>query len=356
MAGFAPARRANTKARIGIYGAGGSGKTMASLLIAQGLVPGGRVALADCEGGKSAQYGSDFAFETVVLGSPFTPPRLMWAVEQAVKGKFDVLIVDGISPFWSGPGGVLSVVDASKNRGGGWAEGTPTHQKIIDAIVHCPIHIIVTMRAKNDTVVESNGGKTTIRKIGLKYDQRDNVEYDLGWLLYAEHGTHALTVEKTTMIGQQGKLYAPVEGSSEQPAEEFGKEIAAWLAEGTTPAAPETAQEPVSAPPAATPPATPAAQPAPASAPPVDAGSLLDAEPAKPAATDEQQAAIATKIDALRALRPDTDWNAAILPKIEAWFGVKTFEALAGPDADELLTRLEQTRLKIEAPADPKEK
>lgn len=327
MAGFAPAVKSQAKARIGLYGVGGSGKTMAALLIARGLVPGGRYGLIDCEAGKSSAYADTFPFDTVILPAPYTAPKFRWCIEKAVEGSYDVLIFDGISPFWSGLGGVLAVVDQAKKRGGGWSDGSPVQQEIVGAITTCPLHIIVTMRAKSDTVVEKVDGRTTIRKVGMKYDQRDNLEYDLGWLLYLEHGTHAITVEKTHMIGQEGVTYTPADGSDDQPAEAFGMDIAEWLGSGAAPA-PASAPEP-----APTPEPAPAA-PAPASAPPAQPGGTL---------TAEQRNEIEHAIAALVALK-ERDWRTPFLGKIKEWYGVVGFDDLSTENAGQLLERLEATR------------
>src|SRR5690606_41605508 len=61
-----------------------------------------------------------------------------------------------------------------------WREVTPMHNALVDAMVRCKCHLIVTMRAKTEYVVEKDDktGKTTPRKVGLAPIQRDGLEYE----------------------------------------------------------------------------------------------------------------------------------------------------------------------------------
>ncbi len=224
---FKPATKKAAKARLGLYGVSGSGKTMTALTIAKHL--GEKVALIDTEGGSASKYADLFDFNTVTLSKPFHPDRFAKGVDAAVKAGYDVVIVDGASPFWDGEGGVMSIVDAAKKRGGGWADGTPAHNKLVEAIVTCPIHIIVTVRAKAETIVESEGGKTKMRKVGMKMVQRDGLDYEFDVMLYLDQDNSA-TVEKSRMAGILGMR------AEADDIDEWAETFAAWLGEGEPPA------------------------------------------------------------------------------------------------------------------------
>jgi hypothetical protein len=237
-----PAVKSAAKARIAIYGVGGSGKSLSALMIARGLVgEEGTIAVLDTEGGTASIYADRFDFSTIVMNAPFATTRFRDAVDNASAAGFDCLIVDGISPFWDGPGGVLELVDLGKKRGGGWADGTPAQQIMQQAISTCPIHIILTMRAKSDTVIEMVNGKATPRKVGMKYVQRDSIEYEVSWLFYADKD-HSLTIDKQRGMEElDGITIGADTRQRPEPAEALGGRIRAWLSEGTTPAVAPTA-------------------------------------------------------------------------------------------------------------------
>ena len=228
MSGFERAVKSQTKARVAFYGVGGSGKTMHALTLARVLAgPDGTIALLDAEGGSAAKYADGFIFDHRVQRPPFHPQRVADAIRDAAAAGYAVFVADGISPYWSGSGGVLEIVDESKKRGGGWADGTPAHGKLINALLDAPIHVIFTVRAKSETLVEKDAnGKTIIRKVGLKPDTRDGLEYEVDALLYCDVADNSITIEKTRIAKQLG-IKIPVERGLE-----WSEGFKAWLDSG----------------------------------------------------------------------------------------------------------------------------
>jgi hypothetical protein len=56
---------------------------------------------------------------------------------------------------------------------------TPEHTHFIEAIKQASIHIIATMRSKQEYVMEQNDkGKSQPRKMGMSPIQRDGVDYE----------------------------------------------------------------------------------------------------------------------------------------------------------------------------------
>lgn len=229
---FKPATKQAAKARVGLYGVSGSGKTMTALMIAKTL--GEKVAVIDTEGGSASKYADLFAFNTVAMSKPFHPDRFAKGVDSAAKAGYDVIVVDGASAFWDGDGGVMSIVDAAKKRGGGWADGTPAHNRLVEAIVTCPIHIIVTIRAKAETIIETENGKTKIRKVGMKMVQRDGLDYEFDVMLYLDQDNSA-TVEKSRMAGILGDRVEADTNAEVPPIVEWAETFKAWLNEGEPP-------------------------------------------------------------------------------------------------------------------------
>lgn len=201
MASFVKAVRRKAKARIGLSGPSGSGKSFSALLLAAGL--GGRVAVIDTEKGSASLYAGlpgVPAFDVLELEAPYSPERFIEAIRLAAD--YDVLIIDGITPEWSGVGGCLEINDTlagAKFRGNSWSawnETTPRHRRFIDALLAFPGHLIATMRSKTETAQQETNGRKSVVKLGMKAEQRDGVEYEFTAVLDISHGGHFAMASK----------------------------------------------------------------------------------------------------------------------------------------------------------------
>jgi hypothetical protein len=327
------------KARLMVYGVSGSGKTWTSLMIAERLCPpGGKIGLLDTEAGSASKYADEFTFFAQGMKPPFTPQRFVSVVDAAAAAGVDVFLIDGVSPFWSGKGGVLSIVDESRQRGpaGGWKDGTPAQQSIIEAIVNAPMHVIVTCRAKSETVIEQEPGKpATIRKVGMKPDQRDGFDYEFDVVLYLDLD-HSAKIEKSRMPRQVGLTIEPDPTGTidPQPIAEWAGDFAGWLSSGEEVVAPPPAAvEPTGAPAPQAPPSAPApadptgglVDPPPAPEPaaePAQAPAEPPAAPGEP--SSERQAARLRMIGTLAELKqldPSRDYVELVAAKIPEWYG-----------------------------------
>ncbi|WEH40757.1 AAA family ATPase [Streptomyces sp. AM 2-1-1] len=232
---FAPATREAAKARIGLQGPAGSGKTKSALRIAEGLARGGSIGVIDTERGSALTYapvpgkpelgGHEFGHMPM---DTHDPRHLIQAIAAARAASINVLIVDSWSHFWNGRGGLLTIVEeAGRKPGaggsfGGWREGNPIEQDMLDALLNYPGHVIATMRTKGDYVIE--GKKVT--KVGVKAVQREGAEYELGLILDMVEGTG--TVTKTR--------YEPLEGLTiHHPGEDLAEIILEQLGQGVDP-------------------------------------------------------------------------------------------------------------------------
>lgn len=343
------------KARIGIYGVSGSGKTWTALLIAEVLAgEGGKIGALDTEAGSMSKYADRFAFFPATMKKPFSPDRFVQFVDAANASDIDVLVIDGASPFWEGVGGILAIVDESRARSssGGWKDGTPQQQRIVEAIVNCRPHVIVTMRAKSDSspVKDERTGKVSVRKIGLKPTQRDGFEYEFDFLLYLDQD-HSATIEKARMHGQVGLRIDADHDAEVQPIVAWAREVSAWLSEGVAddpaPVAPVTppADTPAT-PPAAAPTAAPAADLTGGLAEPPPATPRAEAEPTQAGAPSPEREAARARIAAamvgLRDLNPNRQWADEVSAKLPEWYSGKTAErALDDVEAANLADRLE---------------
>ena len=225
---FKKAERKQAKLRLALSGPSGSGKTTGALKIAQGL--GGKIAVLDTERCSASLYADLCDFDVVELGPPYEPERYIEVIKAAEKAGYDTLILDSITHEWSGQGGILEIVDAvskSKYRGNSyaaWNEGTPRHQKFIDALLASKLHIIATMRSKTVYVETDKGnGKKGIEKQGSAPQQRDGLEYEF---------TAVLDLHVDGNLAVPSKDRTRLFKGPFQISEDTGRELLAWLNKG----------------------------------------------------------------------------------------------------------------------------
>lgn len=178
---FKKAEKKKVKLKLAVTGPSGAGKTYSSLILAKGL--GKSIAVIDTENGSASLYSDKFDFDVLELSPPYSIEKYKQAINDAIVGGYDVLIIDSISPAWSGEGGLLQEKEKLDSRGGGsfqnWAKMTPKQESFISSILHSPIHTICTIRSKSDYIVETNDrGKAAPKKVGLAPIQRDGIEYE----------------------------------------------------------------------------------------------------------------------------------------------------------------------------------
>jgi hypothetical protein len=225
---FAPASKSARKARIALAGPTGSGKTYTALTLASSLAD--RIAVIDTERGSASLYSGRDAFTFDVLEMNVYDPRdLVAALAAAGSAGYGAVIVDSLSHFWEGTGGMLEQVDNAAKRGngnsfGGWKEARPMERAMIDALLAYPGHVIVTMRTKTEYVVETVKGKQVPRKIGLKPVQRDGIEYEFD-IVGDLDVENTLVITKTRCKELAGEVL-------NRPDALLGKRILAWLDDG----------------------------------------------------------------------------------------------------------------------------
>ena len=187
---FKKAERKKVKVKLALTGPSGSGKTYSALKIAAGLTSknGGKVAVLDTENGSASLYAGLAGipeFDVVDLAPPFTTDRFIQIINGAVKAGYDVLIMDSTSHQWQGEGSVMDRKDKEQlakptmNSYTLWSKYTPEHERFKAAILQSPIHIIATMRSKQDYQLQTNDkGKVAPCKLGMAPIQRDGAEYE----------------------------------------------------------------------------------------------------------------------------------------------------------------------------------
>jgi ABC-type oligopeptide transport system ATPase subunit len=225
---FKKATKERAKLRLGLVGPSGSGKTMTALRIARGLVGAeGRIAVRDSEHGSASKYADRFEFDVIEPDS-HSPQDYVDTIDAAAKAGYAVVILDSLSHAWMGKDGALEQVDrkAARSQGNtfvGWRDVTPLHNRMVDAIIGAPIHVIATMRSKTEWVLEENErGKKVPRKIGMQPIQRDGMDYEFDVVADLDHD-HRFVVGKTRCEALDGYM-------SEKAGEREAEILLAWLA------------------------------------------------------------------------------------------------------------------------------
>lgn len=225
---FKTATKTQSKLRLALIGPSGSGKTFTALSIAQHL--GKRVAVIDTERGSASKYSDSFQFDVAELPT-HNPENYISAIQCAERDGYDVLVIDSLSHAWSGKDGALEQVDraAKRSQSGNtytaWRDVTPLHNRLVDAMLLSTCHVIVTMRAKTEYVLETNErGKQVPRKVGLAPIQRDGVEYefDVAGDLTLDHD---LLVSKTRCAALDGAVI-------QKPGKQLAETLKQWLTDG----------------------------------------------------------------------------------------------------------------------------
>jgi len=225
---FEPATKDQAKARIALAGPSGSGKTYTALSIASAF--GGTIALIDTERGSASKYAGLFTFDRLNM-QRYDPRDLPRALAAAAAAGYANVIIDSLSKFWAGQGGMLEFVDNSARRSyggnsfGGWKEARPVENDMIEAMLSYPGHVIVTMRVKTAyEIVENERGKKEPRKIGLQPVQRDGIEYEFD-IVGDLDLENTLTVSKSRCPAIAGSVIR-------QPGADFAEAILEWLTDG----------------------------------------------------------------------------------------------------------------------------
>ena len=261
---FKKAQREQVRIKVSIAGPAGSGKTMSSLLMAYGLTKAefpslsdedvwSKICLIDTENGSGSLYvGKQVgptvigAYNTIDLTPPFEPAVFVDAIHMAEQHGMNVIIIDSLSHAWVGVGGALDqqgkIAERSGNSWTAWRSVTPQHNKLVDAMLQSPAHIIANMRAKMEyQQTTGENGKKQVKAIGMGVVMREGIEYEftVSFMLDYDHVANS-TKDRTGVF--DGK-YFTIDATT-------GKQMYEWLSAGAVPAqAPvHTVPEPTPAP------------------------------------------------------------------------------------------------------------
>jgi len=202
------ATREKVKAAIGIDGISGDGKTGLALEIAHAIEPDwSKLHLTDTENrsfslyiGQKLQSGDVIPADTIHHAkmskeTGYSPYNYGFFREDAYEKGCTVCIMDSFTHGWSREGGVLDMVSsinsdlAKRNRNpnkfAAWndEEVIGARNLIFDLIRDNKVHVISTLRIKDDYVILAEDGKNVVKNVGLKQIQQEGLQYEYDLLL-----------------------------------------------------------------------------------------------------------------------------------------------------------------------------
>lgn len=242
------AKREKIYVKLALMAPSGGGKTYGSLRLASGMADeikketgkDTKILLANTEQKRGYYYANEFDYDIVDIEPPHNPEKYVELIDFAVSEGYDILIIDSSSHEWEGKGGCLELQQQAGGTYQAWGKITPRHNRFIDAIADSPIHIIATMRGKDQYEVNKDDrGKTSVQKLGVGAKQRDGFEYEFTCTFLIDQKTNCAEVQKdnTHIFEGEGPTLL---------TENHGRKIIQWAnsGEGYTPVAKKDTTEP----------------------------------------------------------------------------------------------------------------
>lgn len=238
--------------RVAWSGPSKSGKTGTMLAVATGKNPWtgeegpplveGRIGLIDAEdngdgSGTSELYADMFDFDVIVLKRTHAD-YYTEAINEFAKAGYKMIIIDGLTPEWTGQHGCLQVVKniaKTKYKGDShraWADVNIFHDRLIKGdknnygIKNYPGHVFCSIQAKTKyervTTEDDQGNKKTkISKLGVGPIQRAEIDYEFD--TFFELDQAKIEVKGQTRIHLfEGKTF-------EKPGPEMTRIFLEWL-------------------------------------------------------------------------------------------------------------------------------
>lgn len=183
----------------------GGGKTYSALRLATGMadelekINGVRpkILMANSESSRGRYYANEFDYDIIDLVEPFVPEQFVEAIDFSISEGYGILIMDSTSHEWEGKGGCLELHQKAGGKYQDWKYVTPRHDAFINKLATSPIHIIATMRGKDQYDMEKDDrGKTTVKKLGVGAKQRDGFEFEFTCTFTIDSKSHTAETQK----------------------------------------------------------------------------------------------------------------------------------------------------------------
>jgi hypothetical protein len=251
------ATREGILVRAALCGPTGSGKSKTGLMLGSRMVERmglGPLYVVDSENKSALRYAysprsrQGFRFKHVPMPEDdYSPAAYTAALDYCESQGAGVILIDSLSHAWNGINGVLEQVDQvtqlSRSKSSfseGWKAMTPVHNRLVQRLLGSSAHVIFTLRAKADWVIQENErGKKEPLKVGLAPIQRDGIDYepDLFFDMTAPDNTLIVSKSRSDRI-------APGE-VVKRPGHEFADVIIEWIEDSEAPTGARTLGEAV---------------------------------------------------------------------------------------------------------------
>lgn len=171
------AQRQGARLLIQLSGVSGSGKTYSALQLAYGLAGNNadKVVMIDTENRRGSLYANALPqpFNIIDFYAPFSPARYMQAIEAAINGGAEVIVIDSVTHEWESEGGCEWI--ANQSRFPDWKRAKAEHKRFVTYMLQSPAHIIACTRAREK--VDFSDPKNPI-KLGIQPIQEKNFSYE----------------------------------------------------------------------------------------------------------------------------------------------------------------------------------
>ena len=167
MSAFKPAKQQHSHQRIALVGPTGSGKSYSALSLA--TASWDRVALLSLEDNSPQVAWDGPVYDRC---SAIDLAGLVALIRLAEVEKYPAIIIDCLSSLWTGPRGLMRLVDQHQSRGWGMVD---TELARLYAAIHAfPGHVLATFRAEEVRLVTERDGQhrivSQVGKVGFKPD------------------------------------------------------------------------------------------------------------------------------------------------------------------------------------------
>lgn len=213
MAGFRKAKAEQAALKIGLYGPAGSGKTLTSLLMAEGLATrtGKRVAFCDTE------HGTDFYCQAVKNRSVHPEAfdfdaiytRSITEVLAAVRGlkpaEYSVIVLDSITHLWEAAIAAYSgrTTSAGTIPFHAWGKIKKPYKDLMSFLLNSPMHVIICGRQKN--IYETDEETEELKQAGVTMRAEGETPYEPHILIRMESQRPKKTNEVAQIVAYAEK-------------------------------------------------------------------------------------------------------------------------------------------------------
>ncbi len=206
MSGFRKAKAEQAALKMGLYGAPGSGKTLTSLLMAEGLakIDGKRVAFVDTEHGtdfyckavkERAIHPEAFDFDALYTKSL---TETLSAVQGLKADEYSVIVIDSMTHLWEAAKAAYTgrTTKIGSIPMQAWGKIKKPYKDLMNCLLSSPMHVIICGRQGID--YETDEETDELKAVGYKMKAEGETAYEPHILLRME----GLKPKRTNEVGQ----------------------------------------------------------------------------------------------------------------------------------------------------------